>query len=134
MTQVKLKLNRQAMAQVKQEAGQTATRRAAEATVRRTRANITRKGRVDTGKMLSSVKARPSPSGNDPGYAVGSDLSYFDYQEKGTRGHTMPRGKFMVFRGRGGTLVFARSVKGVKAGHFMRDALAALSERDFAGP
>lgn len=123
---VKLTMDQQATTQVSQEAGRRATRRLAEVAVRRTRSNITRSGRVRTGRMRGSVGMRATGDG----YAVGSDLDYFRYQEQGTRGHTMPPGKVMVFTGKGGALVFTRSVKGVKAGHFLRDALRSLSDRD----
>lgn len=79
--------------------------------------------------MLRSVNMRP----NSDGYVVGSHLEYFDFQDQGTRGHTMPPGRVMVFQGKGGALVFARKVRGVKAGHFLRDAYRSLSQSDIDG-
>lgn len=110
-------------------AAREGSRKAAARTVERIRSNITRSGRVRTGRMRDSVNARQQPDGS---YLVGSDLHYFDHQELGTRGSVARPGSFLVFRGRGGQLVFAKKVRGISPGRFLRDAVRRLSPDDFA--
>lgn len=95
------------------------------------RENLTRDGRVDTGRLRNSIRyeqrSRPDRLAN---YAVGSDLEYAIYQEEGTRAHGPRRAKVMRFKS-GGKFVFARWVRGVTASHFLRRAKDRLTPSDF---
>lgn len=107
-------------------------RNAARATVDRIQANITRLGRIDTGEMLNSWTIRSDVSGLHPRMFISSGVPYMLYQERGTRAHGPRTAKFMVFTPKGSNrVVFAKWVRGVKAGHFVRDAYRRLSVSDF---
>lgn len=98
---VKVTMNQKALEKLSQEQARSSTRTLAEVAARRTRDNIVSEGRVRTGRMLRSVDVRAVENG----YAVGSDVEYFEYQERGTS-------------------------RGITAGNFMRRAVDSLTERD----
>ncbi len=62
--------------------------------------------------------------------AGSSSVPYSDWHHDGTRPHviTPKRGKFLVFKGRGGQTIYARKVQhpGTKANPFLRDAATAV--------
>jgi len=67
---------------------------------------------------------------------VGSDLPYAIFQHAGTglygrnRRKITPRnGRFLVFRGRDGSMVFAKSVRGVRPTRYLKKALTASFRR-----
>ena len=110
-----------------------AVQRATNVAAQRTKANIAALGRVRTGAMLRSVRATPVEGPPlQPQARVVSDLDYTLYQERGTSGSVARPGKFLVWRGRSGALVFAKRTRGVPAGNFMRDAVNSLTPADFA--
>lgn len=118
--------------------GEQALRRAAGTTRDRTKRNITNKGRVDLGRMRQSVDYHLTNStGNRLTAEVGIYVSYADYQENGTAnagtGFIYPRRAHVLrFKPSGGNgFVFAKRVRGVKPGHFLRDAMQSLSADDF---
>lgn len=64
---------------------------------------------------------------------IGSNVEYAKYQEFGTGiygpRHAMifpKRGRFMVFKGKSGKMVFARQTRGVRPKHFMKKGLLAV--------
>jgi len=101
----------------------------------RARINLQRAPRrVDTGKLISSIQIRIFMFRGYPAVRVGSDLDYAIYVHEGTgiygpRHHLiLPKhGKFLVFKGKDGHTVFARSVKGMPPNPFLADALAAAA-------
>ena len=103
--------------------------------------NIRRLGRVDTGAMIRGLQVRRTNPGNPliGRYVVASTarardgFNYPRAQEFGTRAHGPKRAPFMVFQIRGrGPVIFAKWVRGVTPGHFMRDALKATRASDAA--
>ena len=110
-----------------------ATKKAADVTVDRIKRYIVQAGRVRTGRMLRSVRARKVPGTSNPTmYRVTVDVPYYKYQNFGVRPFTAKPGKFLVFTPKGGRgVVFAKKVKGFKGGHFSERARDALSLRDF---
>lgn len=114
-------------------AAERGARNAAQATVQRIRENITRLGRIDTGQMLNDWTIRADVSGLHPRMFISSGAPHMLYQERGTRAHGPRHANFMVFTPKGSSrVVFAKWVRGVKAGHFVRDAYRRLSVSDFA--
>lgn len=97
------------------------------------RQNITEAGRVDTGRLRNSIRyEQRSRAGRTANYAVGSDLDYAIFQERGTRAHGPRRARVMRFKPKGGgAFVFASHVRGVTGAQFMQKALRKLSVRDF---
>lgn len=105
-------------------------------------ASIIGQGRYDTGEMargfrITSVTKRPSR----PTYRITNVAPHFPFQELGTPkeapgiGFIYPKkpGGFLVFKPKGGTtLVFARKVRGVRAGNFLSNAARQTQERDYA--
>lgn len=113
-------------------AAERGARNAAQTTVRRIRENITRLGRIDTGQMLNEWTIRSDVTGLHPRMFISSGAPHMLYQERGTRAHGPRTAKFMVFTPKGSNrVVFAKWVRGVKPGHFVRDAYRALSVSDF---
>lgn len=114
--------------------GMSAVKRAAKVTAERANANVIRKNRVDTGKMSRSFKTGRSPLSR-PGHPVvrvSSKLPYTKYQEFGTRAHGPKNAKALRFKPKGSNVyVFAKWVRGVQPGHFLRDARRALRRQDF---
>lgn len=131
---IKVTLNRSAMIRVIGPQTNAATQRAAQKVQARAKANINALGRVDTGRMRDSIRVRRATT-SDPlsaAYTVGSAVPYAVYQEFGTRAHGPRTKPFMVFRVRGrGPLIFAKWVRGVTPGHFMRNAIRATKVADF---
>jgi hypothetical protein len=83
-----------------------------------------------TGALARSIKVRLAMEAGAPGVDVYTDLYYSLWVHDGT-GIYGPRGRpirprrarYMVFRGSGGTMVYARSVRGQRANPYLRDAL-----------
>jgi len=133
-----VKLNRRALATVVSTAADESAYKGAQAARGRTMSNIIRLGRIDTGKMIQGMQVRRAPElaakfgPNGSAYTVSSSATYTIYQEKGTRPYASPPGKVMVFKPKGSsTFVFATKRRGVKAGHFLRDAVRASRLADF---
>lgn len=102
----------------------------------RTKRNITTKGRVNNGRMRQSVdyKIHPSPDNAlERTATVGIYVRYAAWQEGGTRGPIYPtHAKVLRFKPKGGgAFIYAKKVKGVKPGHFLRDAVRSLTADDF---
>lgn len=112
---------------------QRALVRAGQRTKARVQQNIIASGRVDTGRMLRSVRysiVKVDPY--NPVISVYTGVHYARYQEHGTRAHGPVRAPYLVFRPKGSRkLVFAKRVRGVKAAHFMQKALLAVRAADF---
>lgn len=107
--------------------------RGALAVQRRAQQNVTAAGRVHTGGMRNSIRARRVRADGDGAlWEVGSNRKHTIFQEKGTRAHGPVTAKFLVFTPKGsGTVVFAKWVRGVKAAHFLRDAINSATVSDF---
>lgn len=89
--------------------------------------------RVDTGRLRSSIKAKPIRFRGSPGSRIGTNVKYAPLVHNGT-GIYGPRGmrirpkhkKFLRFVPKGGAhYVFAKSVRGMRANPFLLDALVA---------
>lgn len=132
---VKIVLDGGRIGQLKLETNRKAANKAAKITADRAKANLAANGSVVTGKLYHSIKPRTlNESNNRVDIAVGADQPYAKYVEKG-RGPVIAKpGKTLAFRiGRGGPLIFRRSVGPAKGVHFLRNASRMLSARDFYG-
>lgn len=106
----------------------------------RARASVLGQGRIDTHEMIRGFKVKPMPSSKTrPKFRVYNTAKHFPYQELGTPraapgvGYIYPkRAKFLRFQIRGmGPFIYARRVRGVKPGHFLKRAAAATVLKDF---
>lgn len=105
-------------------------------------ANIYRLGRVNTAAMVRGMQARRTNPGSplmaryEVSSTARSERDGFNYpaaQELGTRAHGPVVASHLVFQIRGrGPVIFAKWVRGVTPGRFMRDALAATRPSDAA--
>lgn len=98
--------------------------------------NVRRLGRIDSGRMIRGIQVRRLPHTAGAGlrvkYSVTSSAPYTRFQEEGTRGHGPVRARYLRFKPKGSsTYVFAKWVRGVKPGYFMRDAARATRREDF---
>lgn len=82
--------------------------------------------RVDTGNLKQSIEVRVTP----PGAQVGSDEDYAAWVHEGTgvfgphKQRIYPkRGSYLVFTAKDGTVVFARSVRGMRPNRYLTRAL-----------
>lgn len=107
-----------------------AVARAAGRTRDRSKANVGRYGRVDTGTMRNSIRSQRLSGRPGVWYEVGTDVVYAMFQHDGTKAHGPRRAKAMRFTS-GATIVFAKHVAGVKPAPFLKDALDKLSTSDF---
>lgn len=107
-----------------------AVARAAGRTRDRSKANVTRYGRVDTGQMRNTIRSQRLSGRPGVWYEVGTDVAWAMYQHDGTQAHGPRRAKAMRFKS-GATIVFAKRVAGVKPAPFLKDALDKLSASDF---
>lgn len=114
------------------------TKRAALKATKRTQGRIQRNirstNRVNTGRMVNSVTIQRVPGRHplNPAFSVGARTPYAAYQEYGTRAHGPVRARRMVFTPKGaGSAVFAMWVKGIRAAHFVRDAVRLIKPSDF---
>jgi hypothetical protein len=130
---VNLKIDYRAVDRVVGLSADEATRRAADITVARAKRNIRALDRIDTSAMYRGMtREKASFAPLRPVYLVYTPVPYVAYQEFGTRGHGPVRAKVLRFAPKGSsTFVFAKWVRGVTPGNFMRDAANALSVRDF---
>ena len=111
-----------------------ATYRAAQRVRGRAMSNIRALGRVDTGAMIRGLQVRKTGATGPlwPQYVVESTAPHTGWQEDGTRAHGPVRADFLVFQVRGsGPVIFAKWVRGVTPGHFMRNAMNAATPSDF---
>jgi hypothetical protein len=114
--------------------------RAAQRITLRARASIIGQGRYDTGEMMSGFIIRDvTRAPARPTWRISNTSPHFPYQELGTPrdnpgiGFIYPRnGTFLVFTPRGASgPVFARKVRGVRPGNFLRNAVKATLVKDF---
>lgn len=111
-----------------------ATYRAAQRVRGRAMSNIRALGRIDTGSMIQGLQVRKTGAVGPlwPQYTVTSTARHTGWQEDGTRAHGPVKADFLVFRIRGsGPVIFAKWVRGVPPGHFMRNAMNAATTADF---
>lgn len=110
-----------------------AVTRAAEITRGRVRENIQHAGRVDSGAMRDTISiATGDTSPTHPSRIIYSPMPYTIFQEKGTDGSDAPPGGVLVFKPKGSaTRVFTTHTAPIQGAHMFRDALQAVSRRDF---
>lgn len=133
-SQIRVSINAQATLRAVGPIADRATYRAAQQLRSRAVANINSLGRVDTGLMKDSIRVRKAETSvlGAVAYTVGSKAPYTKFQEFGTRAHGPRRAKFMRFQIRGGgPWIFAKWVRGVTPGNFMKDAKNAVKISDF---
>lgn len=118
---IKFELDRSMINRIAVDAAQKAVDKYALAAQLQVKRNIVNSGRVDTGKMRDTIRvASPSPLKRE----IYSAVSYYHFQEFGTKAHGPRTASVMAFRPKGsGTYVFAKWVRGVKPGNFMKKAL-----------
>lgn len=105
------------------------SRKAARAAGRRVRQNIVSSGRINTGRMLKSI--RVEPAGNAK-WKVVSYVPYAKFQEWGTRAHGPVTANALRFKPKGSsTFVFAKRVRGVTAAHFFEKAMRSMNLDDW---
>lgn len=86
--------------------------------------------RVNTGRLLNSITVRIVMVNNLPAAEVGTNVHYAKWVHSGT-GIYGPRaskiypvhGDFLRWKNKRGAYVYARSVRGMEANHFLSDAL-----------
>lgn len=132
---IKFSMRKGAAVQVIGPVTDRAAYRTAQAVRGRALANIHALGRIDTGAMIRGLQVRViSKVGLVGAYQVYSSAPHTPYQEFGTRGHGPKIARFLVFQPKGSSrLVFAKRVRGVTAGHFMKRAMDATTTRDALG-
>lgn len=117
--------------------------RGAQRVALRARASVLGQRRVNTYEMLRSFRVIDvTTNPKRPTKRVINLAKHFPYQELGTPkgaegyGRIYPkRAKALRFMPKGGTVfVFAKSVRGVKPGHFLKRAAAATQLKDFTDP
>lgn len=116
-----------------------AANRAAQRIALRARASVLGQGRIKTHEMIRGFKVIDvTTNPRRPTFRVINIAKHFPWQERGTPrnapgvGRIYPKkGAYLRFIGRNGAVVFARSVRGVKPGHFIRRAAAATTLKDF---
>lgn len=130
-----LHINDRAVSQLIFGATDTSARRAGNRTLSRARSNIVAAGRVDTGELGRSGKVLKVPTDHPlvAKYSVTFNAPYAGWQEEGVKGPIVPKkAKALRFKPKGSSVfIFRKSVKGFPGAHFMRDALRALTIRDF---
>lgn len=103
----------------------------------RAKVNLTRTGRIDTGRARNSIAYEIQVSGPIIRATVGSDVTYFKYLHDGTanngQGFIYPRRATLLrFKPRGASgYVYAKKVRGIKGTPVIADAIAKLTEADF---
>lgn len=129
---VTLTLDAGAIARVTGDACEKSAYKAAQRVRGKAMANVRRSGRINTGKMMNYTQVRLESSKDRVVYTVQSTVPYAVFQEYGTRAHGPVRARFLVFRIRGkGPLIFAKWVRGVTPGNFLRDAIRDTRASDF---
>lgn len=112
-----------------------ASRRGAQAAVRKARHNLltATPPRHNTGALSRSIKAtRTRQTDTVSTWRVGSDLSYALYQEKGFGPVYPVRAKFLRFTPKGsGVVVFAKRTRGLVGAHYLEKAVNQLRLEDF---
>ena len=90
--------------------------------------------RINTGVLVGSIYARPVVVDGAPACRVGTPVRYARLVHDGTglygpRGAVIrpKKGRFLVFTPKGGGVVFARQVKGMKPNPFLKNALPAAA-------
>lgn len=134
MARVSVRLYQHAIASIAGNVSQHTARKAANIAAHRTRNNIRQLGRVDTGAMVDGIVTRESPTSTPlrRRWQVRSTAPYTRFQEFGTRAHGPVRAKALRFTPKGSnTVVFAKWVRGVTPGRFLRRALDSVAASDF---
>lgn len=103
----------------------------------RAKVNLTRVGRVDTGRLRNSIVYEIQVNGPKISATVGTDVEYAKFIHSGTanngQGFIYPRRATVLrFRPRGGAgFVYAKKVRGIKGTPFIQDAIDDLTAADF---
>lgn len=130
---VKIKLDEKLLNPFLVDVTNTSAKRAAQRARDRARENITRAGRVDTGRMRDSIRihvTRTDPKGSE--YTIGSEVPYTSFQEEGIGPVYPVRARVLRFKPKGSSVfIFRPRTKGFLGAHFLRDALRSVTLRDF---
>lgn len=115
------------------EFGEGPLRKAATITAKRAQIYLLQEGRVRTGALHESIKARPAqPRNGMPVWEVGSLLPYAIYQEFGIGPVVARKGKVLRFTPKGGGIAIYRPrSRGFRGARFMERAFYALRSEDF---
>lgn len=135
MSRVKLNIMPGAVVAVVGPQVDAAAYRAAQAARGRAQSNIIRLGRIATGEMIQGLQVRRSIGAAQPlvsRYDVFSTAKHTAFQEEGTRAHGPVRAPRLVFKPKGSNkVVYAKWVRGVTPGFFLRDAVRSVQVADF---
>lgn len=132
-THVKVTLDKRLVNNMLYTVTDKSAKKAADITRDRARANLVAAGRVNTGKLLSSINVRKVSSvGPVTTYSVGTSVPYAGYQERGIGPvHARPGG-VLRFKPKGmGSFIFRPRTKGFPGAYFMRNAYRSLTLRDY---
>jgi hypothetical protein len=93
------------------------------------RSEAIRRAPADTGRLRASIHVEQVRHGDATGARVGSNVEYALAHHEG-HGPLVPRrpGGVMVFRVRGGPLIFTKHVRAVEGTEYLRKALAAARD------
>jgi len=137
---VKMNLDEGAAVKIIANMGNQAAYRMAQKLRSRVIGNMRAAGRIDSGKMIQQTQVRRDETTPKLvlGYTVSTDATdprtgfpYPIVQERGSRGHGPRSAPFMVFTPKGGSHpIRVKYVRGVTAGNFFKDALAATRASD----
>lgn len=134
MARVRTRLYKHALVSIVGDVSDHSVRKAATVAAHRARNNIYQLGRVNTGRMAKGIRVRESPTSTPirRRMQIVSEAPYTRFQEFGTRAHGPVRARFLRFKPKGSnTFVFARWVRGVTPGRFMRRAIDSIRVTDF---
>lgn len=112
-----------------------ATHRAAQRVALRSRASVLGQGRINTSEMIRSFRVIDITTNPlRPRHRVSNRTPQATYQELGTRAHGPVRAKALRFKPKGSSVfVFAKWVRGVTPGNFMKTAIENTVITDFTG-
>jgi hypothetical protein len=97
---------------------------------RSTQARLRRTAPKKTGALAASFFITKIKHGSVSAYSIHTALDYANYQNKGTGPIHAKPGGVLRFEA-GGSIVFAKSTRGVPATHFMDNAFNAITMADF---
>lgn len=88
--------------------------------------NVTKN--TDTGRLRSSISTILISRNQKPVVRVGTDVEYALFIHNGTKAHGPRRAKMLRWEGKGGQIIWAKRVRGIKANPFLLNALDAAKD------
>lgn len=123
------------LAKMNQPSGEigAATKRAAERTAARARQNLIQADRIRTGRLLGSIRvSHRSSDVRKVTFVAFSSLYYAKWQHDGIGPVFARPGKVLAFKPKGsGVTIFRPRTRGFDGVPFLKDAVLALTARDF---